>query len=83
MSESIKILKEAHRRNIPCFCADLTVNPVMVEFNKNIAARIEKFPGIKIGILESNGMQNYANWEKMQSYHPMYGKADYIKHRCH
>lgn len=79
MSESIKILKEAYKRNIPCFCADLTVNPVMVEFNKNVAARIDKFPGIKIGILESNGMQNYTNWEKLQSYHPMYGKADYIK----
>lgn len=81
MSESIKILKEAYKRNIPCFCADLTVNPVMVEFNKNIAARIDKFPGIKIGILESNGMQNYTNWEKMQSYHPMYEKADYIKQK--
>lgn len=81
MSESIKILKEAHKRNIPCFCADLTVNPVMVEFNKNIAARIDKFPGIKIGILESNGMQNYINWEELQSYHPMYNKADYIKQK--
>ena len=79
MSESIKILKEAHKRNIPCFCADLTVNPVMVEFNKNVAARIDKFPGIKIGILESNGMQNYIKWDEMQTYHPMYGKADYIK----
>lgn len=81
MSESIKILKEAHKRNIPCFCADLTVNLVMVEFNKNVAARIDKFPGIKIGILESNGMQNYTNWEEMQSYHPMYNKADYIKQK--
>ena len=79
MSESLKILKEAHKRNIPCFCADLTVNPVMVEFNKNIASRIDKFPGIKIGILESNGMQNYTKWDEMQTYHPMYGKADYIK----
>lgn len=79
MSESIKILNEAYKRNIPCFCADLTVNPVMVEFNKNVAARIDKFPGIKIGILESNGMQNYTNWDKLQSYHPMYGKASYIK----
>ncbi len=79
MSESIKILKEAYKRKIPCFCADLTVNPVMVEFNKNIAARIDKFPGIKIGILESNGMQNYVRWDEMQTYHPMYGKADYIK----
>lgn len=75
MSESLKILRVAHERGIPCFCADLTVNPVMVEYNKNIAARISKFPGIKIGIMESNGHQNYADWDTMKTYHPMYGKA--------
>ncbi len=79
MSESIRILKEAHKRNIPCFCADLTVNPVMIEFNKNVAARIEKFPGIKVGIIEANGMQNYVHWDKMLTYHPMYGQANYIE----
>ena len=81
MSESLKILKEAQKRNVPCFCADLTVNPVMVEFNKNVAARMSLFPGIKIGVMESNGHQNYVNWEDMQSYHPLYNKADYIQPR--
>lgn len=81
MSMSIKILTEAAKRNIPCFCADLTVNPLMVEFNKNVAARISRFPGLKIGVLESNGLQNYTNWEKMKTYHPMYGKASYIEPR--
>lgn len=79
MSESIKILSVAHKNNIPCFCADLTVNPVMVEFNKNVAARIATFPGIKIGIMESNGHQNYVNWEEMKSYHPMYKKAAFTE----
>ena len=79
MSESIKILYEAYKNNIPCFCADLTVPPVMVEFNKNIAARMDKFPGIKTGIMESNGPQNYVNWEKMKSYHPMYKKAGFVE----
>ena len=79
MSETIKILNVAHASDIPCFCADLTVNPIMVEFNKNIAARINKFPGIKIGIMESNGHQNYANWEMMKTYHPMYKKANFTE----
>lgn len=78
LSETLKILKAATENNIPCFCADLTVNPLMVEFNKNIAARIDKFPGVKIGILESNGHQNYVNWEQMKTYHPMYGKGKYL-----
>jgi len=79
MSETIKILNVAHSCNIPCFCADLTVNPIMVEFNKNIAARMGRFPGIKIGIMESNGHQNYINWDKMKTYHPMYKKAAFTE----
>lgn len=81
MSMSIQILNEAYKRNIPCFCADLTVNPWMVDFNKNIAARIDLLPGMKIGVLESNGAQNYTNWEKMKTYHPLFGSAPYIEAR--
>ena len=73
MSMSLKIAKIAHDRGIPCFCADLTVNPVMVDWNKNVAARLAPLPGMKIGVLESNGHQNYTNWETMKSYHPLYG----------
>lgn len=75
MSMSLKIAKLAHDQNIPCFCADLTVNPVMVDWNKNVAARLAPLPGMKIGVLESNGHQNYKNWETMQSYHPRAGAA--------
>lgn len=78
MSESIRILAEASKRHIPCFCADLTVNPWMVDFNKNIAARIAPLPGMKIGVLESNGAQNYADWDRLRSYHPLYNKAGFL-----
>ncbi len=71
LSMTMKIAKAATDRNIPCFCADLTVNPVLVEWNKNIAARIKSFPGLEnVGLVESNGHQNYANWNKMQQYYP-------------
>lgn len=71
LSMTIKMLNEATKNNIPCFCADLTVNPLMVEWNKNIACRIEPLKGLKIGVIESNGNQNYKNWEKMKSLHPL------------
>ena len=71
MSESLRILNEATKRGVVCFCADLTVNPLMVEINKNFAARIAPIPGMKIGAVESNGAQNYKNWDKMYCYHPM------------
>lgn len=79
VSESLLIINEASKRGIPCFCADLTVNPLMVDINKNIAARIKTFPKINVGIFESNGAQNYKNWEQMKTYHPMYNKAKFIE----
>jgi L-alanine-DL-glutamate epimerase-like enolase superfamily enzyme len=79
LSMTLKIAAVAHKNNIPCFCADLTVNPVLVEWNKNVAARIGPFPGIgNIGLMESNGHQNYSNWDAMMGYHPR-GNAPWVK----
>ena len=75
MSMSLKIAKLACEKNVPCFCADLTVNPILVDWNKNVAARLPALPGMKIGVLESNGHQNYKNWEQMKKQHPMYGAS--------
>ncbi len=70
LSMTMKIAKVAHEHQIPCFCADLTVNPILVEWNKAIAARLAPFPGLGLGLLETNGHQNYKHWETMVSYHP-------------
>jgi L-alanine-DL-glutamate epimerase-like enolase superfamily enzyme len=79
LSMTMKIAQAAHERNIPCFCADLTVNPILVDWNKNVAARLSPFPGLgKLGLLESNGHQNYSNWPAMLSYHPR-GKASWVQ----
>jgi hypothetical protein len=67
---SLKIAQLAHERGVPCFCADLTVSPLLVEWNKNVAARLAPFPGLGLGLVETNGHQNYRNWETMRSYHP-------------
>lgn len=73
MSMSLRIAKLAAERRVPCFCADLTVGPILVDWNKTVAARLAPLPGVKIGALESNGAQNYRDWEKMKSYHPCAG----------
>jgi len=71
LSMTLKIAKAAYERNIPCFCADLTVNPVLIEWNKNVAARLKSFPGMgSLGLMESNGHQNYRNWDTMMGYNP-------------
>jgi L-alanine-DL-glutamate epimerase-like enolase superfamily enzyme len=75
LSMTLKIAQVAHEHGVPCFCADLTVNPILVEWNKNVAARLAPFPGIGLGLLETNGHQNYRAWETMRSYHPQPGAA--------
>jgi len=71
MSMTIKIAQAAYERNVPCFCADLTVNPILVDWNKVVAARLPAFPGWDMGMQETNGWQNYRDWDQMKSYHPM------------
>lgn len=73
-SVSLEVLQAAGERNVPCFCADLTVNPTMVELNKRFAAGLSPLPGLKIGVFESNGEQNYVNWETMRRQSPAWGE---------
>jgi hypothetical protein len=71
LSMTMKIAQVAFERDVPCFCADLTVNPILIEWNKNVAARLKAMPGMgNLGLMESNGHQNYRNWNAMMSYHP-------------
>lgn len=78
LSMTMKITQLAFEKNIPCFCADLTVNPILVDWNKNVAARLQPFPGMSIGLQETNGHQYYKNWDKMVTYHP-YPDASWVK----
>ncbi len=74
LSMTLKMAKVAQEKNIPCFCADLTVNPILVDWNKNVAARLAALPGFEgMGLMENNGHQNYQHWEQMMDYHPMAG----------
>ena len=77
LSMTLKIAKLAHAHNVPCFCADLTVPPVLVDWNKSVACRLAPLPGMKIGVLETNGHQNFKEWPTLQSYHPCHG-ADWM-----
>lgn len=78
LSQSMKIAKIAFDNNIPCLCADLTVNPILIDWHKNLAARLQPFPKLGMGLMETNGNINYVNWENMLKRHPCYG-ADWTK----
>jgi L-alanine-DL-glutamate epimerase-like enolase superfamily enzyme len=70
LSMTLKILKEAEKNGMDYFCADLTVIPPLVEWNKNLACRLKTLPELKIPVVESNGHQHYRNWGTLISRHP-------------
>lgn len=78
LSMTMRVTQLAHEKKVPCFCADLTVNPILVDWNKNVAARLSPFANIGIGLQETNGHQYYKNWDTMMTYHPR-SNASWIK----
>ena len=70
LSMTLKIAEVAHKAHVPMFCADLTVGPIQVDWNKSFAARIAPLPGIKVGVVETNGHQNSKRWDTLCGYHP-------------
>jgi len=73
LTMTFRMLEAAKKHSMKAFCADLTVNPIMVDWNKNVAARLEPLDGMKVGAIESNGPQNYVKWAEMCARHPMFG----------
>ncbi|PKM62536.1 MAG: L-alanine-DL-glutamate epimerase [Firmicutes bacterium HGW-Firmicutes-21] len=70
MSVSFKMAAAIHAAGGECLCADLTVNPLLVEWNKQFAARTGALEGMKVGCLEVNGHQNYVNWDSLKALLP-------------
>lgn len=70
LSQTLKIAQLSHERGVACMAADLTVNPILVDWNKNVAARLAPFPGLAVGMMETNGHQQYRDWKQMERYHP-------------
>lgn len=78
LSESLVMLEYANEMNMKTFIADLTVNPFLLELNRNVAARIKTLDCVTVGLLETNGSMNYVNWEKMIEYHPL-GRKGFLQ----
>ncbi len=66
LSLTLKMINIALEKNISCFCADLTVPPVLLNWNMSVAASLPHINGLNTGIVESNGIQNYVNWQAQE-----------------
>ncbi|MDA0747074.1 MAG: L-alanine-DL-glutamate epimerase [bacterium] len=75
LSMAFDLVRIASQAGLPCFVADNGCIPLLVEWNKNIAARLPSFPGIKGTLIESNGPENYANWSAMLADYPVPGAS--------
>lgn len=75
LSLSLLMGAAAYERQIPCYVADSTCIPELVEWNKNLAARLPSLPGFRSGFFESNGAQFYKNWRTLIENHPCHGAA--------
>lgn len=71
LSLAFRMVRAAAEAGVPCFVADNGCIPLLVEWNKNIAARLPAFPGIKGGLIESNGPENYGNWAELLADYPV------------
>ena len=65
MSVSFDMAAAIYKAGGQCLCADLTVVPLLAEWNKQFAARIGALKGMNCGCIEINGNQNYKNWESL------------------
>lgn len=71
LSLSVLMAEKAAELGIPCFVADSACVPLLVEWNRVFAAHLPPFPGLGAGLLESNGAQNYGNWDSLLGEHPL------------
>jgi hypothetical protein len=65
MSVSFDMAAAIHKAGGQCLCADLTVVPLLAEWNKQFASRIGALNGMACGCIEINGNQNYVNWQAL------------------
>lgn len=71
LSLAFRMVRAAAEAGVPCFVADNGCIPLLVEWNKNVAARLPAFPGIRGGLIESNGPENYGNWADLIAAYPI------------
>ncbi len=67
LSVTLEMVRAAQKSGAVCFCADLTVPPVLLDWNMSLAARLPRVPGLRAGVVESNGPQNYTDWQRLDA----------------
>ena len=80
LSMAFRMIAAVAEGGAPCFVADNACVPILVDWNKNVAARLPAFPGLRACLMESNGPTSYPDWDALLADHPCAG-ADWLKPR--
>jgi len=70
LSTTLRITAEALRLGAIALVSDSSCTPAMLDWNKNVAARLPALPGMKMGLMEMNGNQYYSHWSRLLARHP-------------
>lgn len=71
LSLGFQMIQAAAEAGVPCFVADNGCVPILVEWNKAVAARLPAFPGVKGNLVESHGTKSYGNWSQLLESYPI------------
>jgi L-alanine-DL-glutamate epimerase-like enolase superfamily enzyme len=78
LSMGFRMIEATREAGAIPFVADNACVPWLVDWNKVVAARLPAFPGVRAGMMETNGRQNYATWETLLTSVP-HGGASWLK----
>ncbi|MAF10935.1 L-alanine-DL-glutamate epimerase [Candidatus Poribacteria bacterium] len=81
LSMGFGMIEATHEAGAIPFVADNACVPWLVDWNKVVAARLPAFPGVRAGMMETNGPQNYATWETLLASVP-HAEASWLKPDC-
>ena len=75
-SLALDLVEAAAACELDCFVADNACVPQLVDWNRNLAARLPRLSGVRGGMMETNGAENYGPaWQRMLDEHPCAGAS--------
>lgn len=65
LTVAFEMAAAAKQYNLDAFVADNACVPTLVDWNKNIAARLAAMSPLNMGLLETNGPESYPDWHAL------------------
>src|SRR5690606_31072493 len=74
LSVTLRMTREAVRLGLIPLVSDSSCPPLLLDWNKNLAARLPSLSELKMAVMETNGPQYFEHWDAMLARHPDAGQ---------